>query len=95
MPPIGDIPMHEADILAAVRKSKYRFLPAIAKRYGVSAVSLRASFRRPQPAADRAISNATGIPLHVLWPSRWSASGERLVKRARRISADSNARRSA
>jgi len=73
--------MHEADILAAVRKSKFRFLPAIAEHYGVSAVSLRASFRRPQPRAERAIAKATGIPLHVLWPDRWNEMGERLVRR--------------
>lgn len=73
--------MHEADILAAVRKTRYRFLPKIAERYGVSDVALRAAFRRPQLAAERAISRATGIPLHELWPDRWSETGERLVRR--------------
>lgn len=73
--------MHEADILAAVRKSKFRFLPAIAEQYRVSDVSLRAAFRRPQLRAERVLSKALDIPLHVLWPSRWSSSGERLVRR--------------
>ncbi len=73
--------MHEADILAAVRKTRYRFLPKIAERYGVSDVALRAAFRRPQLSAERAISKATGIPLHILWPSRWSPDGKRLVRR--------------
>lgn len=73
--------MHEADILAAVRKSKFRFLPAIAEQYRVSDVSLRAAFRRPQLRAERVLSKALGIPLHILWPSRWSSSGERLVRR--------------
>lgn len=73
--------MHEADILAAVRKSKLRFLPAVAARYGVSAVSLRAALYRPQRRAEEAISKATGVPLHVLWPDRWSPEGERLVRR--------------
>jgi len=73
--------MHEADILAAVRKSKYRFLPAIAQQFGVSDVSLRAALRRPQLKAEKAISRAIGIPLHVLWPERWSPEGERLVFR--------------
>ncbi len=73
--------MHHADILAAVRKSKYRFLPNVSKQYGVSAASLRAALRRPQLRAERAISKATGIPLHVLWPDRWSPDGTRLVHR--------------
>lgn len=75
--------MHEADIIAAVRKSQFRFLPAIAERYGVSDVALRAALRRPQLGAEKAISKALKIPLHILWPSRWSASGERLVRRGR------------
>eukprot|EP01037_Dinobryon_pediforme_P007634 gene7634-7698_t len=73
--------MHHADILAAVRKSKYRFLPNVSKQYGVSAASLRAAMRRPQLRAEKAISKATGIPLHVLWPDRWSPEGDRLVHR--------------
>lgn len=73
--------MHEADILAAVRKSKYRFLPTIAQRFGVSDVALRAALRRPQLRAEKALSAALGIPLHILWPSRWAKSGQRLVRR--------------
>lgn len=73
--------MHEADILAAVRKSNFRFLPAIGRRYGVSDAALRAAFRRPQLSAEKAISKALRIPLHILWPERWSSSGERLVRR--------------
>jgi Ner family transcriptional regulator len=72
--------MHEADILAAVRKSHFRFLPAIAARYGVSDAALRASFRRPQRSAERALSKALGIPLHVMWPDRWDENGLRLVR---------------
>lgn len=75
--------MHSADILAAVRKSNYRFLPAIAQRFSVSDAALRASFKRPQRRAEIAISKATGIPLHKLWPERWSPSGERIVHRGR------------
>ncbi|HEV2556850.1 MAG TPA: helix-turn-helix domain-containing protein [Bosea sp. (in: a-proteobacteria)] len=75
--------MHEADIIAAVRKSQFRFLPAIAERYGVSDVALRAALRRPQLGAEKVISKALKIPLHILWPDRWSASGERLVRRGR------------
>jgi Ner family transcriptional regulator len=76
--------MHEADILAAVRKTQFRFLPRIAERYGVSDTQLRAALRRPQLAAERAISKATGIPLHILWPDRWAPNGKRLVRRGLR-----------
>lgn len=75
--------MHEADILAAVRKSKFRFLPAIGRQYGVTDVALRAALRRPQRGAERAISEALRIPLHVLWPDRWDKAGRRLVRRGR------------
>lgn len=75
--------MHEADIIAAVRKSHFRFLPAIAEQYGVTDVALRAALRRPQLGAEKAISKALRIDLHILWPDRWSASGERLVRRGR------------
>lgn len=75
--------MHEADIIAAVRKSHFRFLPAIAERYGVTDVALRAALRRPQLGAEKALSKALRIDLHILWPDRWSASGERLVRRGR------------
>lgn len=75
--------MHEADILAAVRKSKFRFLPAIAQRYGVSDAALRAAFRRPQRQAERVLSQALNIPLHELWPDRWDSQGNRLVQRGR------------
>lgn len=75
--------MHEADILAAVRKSDFRFLPRIAETYGVSDVSLRAAFKRPQLKAEKAISKALKIPLHILWPERWSPAGKRLVRRGR------------
>lgn len=80
---ISGLIMHEADILAAVRKSEFRFLPAIADRYGVTDTALRASLRRPQLAAEKAISKALRIPLHILWPERWSASGQRLIRRGR------------
>jgi Ner family transcriptional regulator len=76
--------MHSADILAAVRKSRFRFLPAISDQFDVSEVSLRAALRRPQRRAEIAISKATGVPLHKLWPDRWSPNGERLVTRGRR-----------
>lgn len=80
---ISGRPMHEADILAAVRKSDFRFLTAIAERYGVSDVALRAALRRPQRGAEKVISKALGIDLHILWPDRWEASGRRLVRRGR------------
>ena len=77
--------MHEADILAAVRKSRFRFLPAIAQEYGVTDVALRAAFKRPQLGAEKAFSKALRVPLHILWPDRWSACGERLVRRGRQM----------
>jgi Ner family transcriptional regulator len=75
--------MHEADILALVRESKWRFLPAIAKANSLSHSALKTCLRRPQLRAEKALSKALGVQPHVLWPDRWSANGERLVKRGR------------
>jgi Ner family transcriptional regulator len=75
--------MHEADILALVRKSKYRFLPAIAKSHDLSVFALYACLRRPQLRAEKALSKALGVQPHVLWPDRWTRDGRRLVRRGR------------
>jgi Ner family transcriptional regulator len=77
--------MHPADILAAVRKSRYRFLTNVAAAHKLSAVTLRTALRRPQRRAELAISRATGIPLHILWPDRWTTAGRRIVARGRPI----------
>jgi len=75
--------MHPADILAAVRKSRFRYLTNVAAAHKLSAATLRTALRRPQRRAELAISKATGLPLYVLWPQRWSVSGKRLVRRGR------------
>lgn len=68
---------HAEDIKAAVRK-KGTSLTALAQDNGLSESACRASLRRPQPAADKVISDFLGVPLCKLWPSRYGREGQRL-----------------
>jgi Ner family transcriptional regulator len=82
--------MHSADILALVRKSRWRFLSKIAAESGVSEASLNAALRRPQRRAELAIAKALGKTPHQLWPHRWDRDGNRITYRGY-----ANARRAA
>lgn len=73
--------MHSADILALVRKSKWRFLTKIAEASEINPAALRIALRRPQRRAELAIAKAVGRAPHELWPDRWDAAGNRLVHR--------------
>lgn len=57
-------------------------LPALAEKYGVPASSLRVTLARERPvvAADLVISDFLNVPLHELWPDRYDAKGNRLVR---------------
>lgn len=73
--------MHSADILALVRKSKWRFLTKIAEASGLNPTTLRIALRRPQLRAELAIAKAVCRAPHELWPERWDQAGNRLVYR--------------
>jgi len=74
---------HAEDIKAAVRK-KGPSLKELALRSGLSESACRASLVRPVPAADRVISDFLGVPLHQLWPARYTPKGERRKNRHER-----------
>ncbi|QCI65548.1 helix-turn-helix domain-containing protein [Phreatobacter stygius] len=70
--------MHAADILALVKKSRFRFLTNIARASNIAPTTLRTALRRPQRRAEIAIATAVGKKLHELWPERWDKTGNRL-----------------
>lgn len=75
--------MHPADILALVKKSRFRTLEAVAQHAKLSSSTVRGAFRRPQRRAEIAISKAVGRKLHDLWPDRWDTNGTRLVNKGK------------
>lgn len=75
--------MHPADILALVKKSRFRTLEAVAQHAKLSPSTVRGAFRRPQRRAEIAISKAVGRKLHDLWPDRWDKNGSRLVNKGK------------
>jgi Ner family transcriptional regulator len=71
---------HAEDIKAAVRK-KGCSLKALALSNDLSESACRASLCRPQPAADKVISDFLGVPLCRLWPDRYDRNGRRRTTR--------------
>lgn len=68
---------HAEDIKAAIRK-RGRSLKSLALSHDLCESACRAALRRPQPAADKVISEFLGVPLHKLWPDRYGPNGRRL-----------------
>lgn len=73
---------HAEDIKAAIRK-RGTSLKALSLQNGLCESACRASLRRPQPTSDLVISEFLGVPLHQLWPDRYSKEGER--RRSRHV----------
>jgi Ner family transcriptional regulator len=83
---------HAEDIKAAVRK-KGCSLKSLALDNKLSESACRASLCRPQPAADRVISEFLGVALHKLWPARYDPDGRRI--RARHVRDENKPERAA
>ena len=72
---------HPEDIKAELRK---RFGPvtklSAAWGYATNMISLTLLRKNNSTLVERRIADALGIPLHVLWPDRWSPEGARLPR---------------
>lgn len=66
---------HPADVQAALKKAGWSLRRLSAAR-GNSPGWLQHVFRKPYPHAERVIAEATGIPAHVMWPSRYTHDGK-------------------
>lgn len=68
---------HPADITAAVRK-KGMTLTALALTNGLSESACRKALLTKYAKAEIVISHFINVPLHELWPDRWTADGLRI-----------------
>jgi Ner family transcriptional regulator len=74
---------HPADITAAVKK-RGMTLTALALANGLSESACRKALLTKYAKAEIAISQFIDVPLHELWPERWTASGSR-IRRQRNL----------
>ena len=55
-------------------------LASLARRLGVDRTTPGYALRKPYPRMERAIAEAVEVPVHVLFPERYTATGERLIR---------------
>lgn len=71
---------HKEDIKAAIRK-KGLSLTALAITHSLPEASVRNALSRPLVSGEKAIASFLDVPLHELWPERWTKSGQRIRPR--------------
>lgn len=71
---------HHEQIKAAIRM-RGMTLRQLAIDNGRNPTSLSLVFARPSPFAEKIIADFLGVPLHELWPERWTADGRRIRPR--------------
>lgn len=62
---------HRADILAAVRKKK-KSLAALSREHNLSSGTLINALQRHWPRGEEIISEAIGVAVEEIWPSRYT-----------------------
>jgi Ner family transcriptional regulator len=68
---------HWADIVAAVKKSRFKSLKGLKQHYGLKSLcGLTDAKFKPYPAAERRLAQAIGRHPKDIWPSRYDATGE-------------------
>lgn len=68
---------HPEDIKAEVRKRGVTLVD-IALSAGLSAVATSSALRKPYPAAQKAIADFLGQPVHAIWPEWYDKEGQRI-----------------
>ena len=74
--------MHPANIEAVIEK-RGTSLREISRLHGHSEQIFVSCLRSLYRKVERLLSEFLGISLHVLFPKRWNASGERLIRPGR------------
>lgn len=72
--------MHPELIKAQIRM-KGKTLKALAEDNDITLASISLALREPCLNAEKVISSYIGIPLHCIWPERWTESGQRIYPR--------------
>ncbi|ERE11443.1 MULTISPECIES: helix-turn-helix domain-containing protein [Chromobacteriaceae] len=71
---------HKEDIKAAIRK-KGTTMSDLARQRDLPPSTIRNALARPVFSGEVAIAEFLGIPLHELWPERWTQEGRRIRPR--------------
>lgn len=75
-----DTGWHKEDIKAAIRK-RGKTLVALARENNIAEATVRSALVRPLTSGERVIAAFLDIPLHELWPERWTIDGQRIRPR--------------
>lgn len=71
---------HKEDIKAAIRKRGLT-MTDLSVQYGLNPNSVRNCLGRPLISGERVVADFLGVPLHELWPERWTQNGLRIRPR--------------
>ena len=71
---------HKEDIKAAIRK-RGQTLSGLSIAYNLPEATVRNALARPLLSGEQVISAFLGVPLHKLWPERWTSNGQRIRPR--------------
>lgn len=72
--------MHPELIKAHLRMKGYT-LEDVAREAQLSSSAVRTALKKPSASAERAIAAKLNMPLHELWPQRWTRDGRRIRPR--------------
>lgn len=72
---------HAEDIKAALRK-RFGGLSELSESWSLDRSAISNTLRRPfnSMRVERRISDVLGVPLHELWPDRWTTGGSPLPR---------------
>ncbi|MCG7655902.1 helix-turn-helix domain-containing protein [Wielerella bovis] len=74
--------MHPELIKAKLRMSGYT-LADVARETDTDASAVRLALRKPSLSGEKAIAQIIKLPLHELFPDRWTKDGKRIRPRYR------------
>lgn len=69
--------MHSADIIAGIKKGTGLSLRKLSLKNGLNVAACQQALLRPYEKPEQIISDAIGIPAHIIWPSRFNSDGSR------------------
>lgn len=71
---------HSADIKAEISK-RGETLSGLARANGKSSACVRNALITPSKSGEKIIAKFLQLPLHELWPDRWTEDGQRIYPR--------------
>ena len=72
--------MHHELIKAEIRM-RGSTLAEVAEKHGLSLQVVSLALKKPSLSGEKAIADSLGMPLHKLWPKRWTEDGRRIRPR--------------